>query len=119
MRRRFIYSLVLFILLACATARAEAHAIILESSPIAGATVPAEPILFKLRFNSRIDHARSVLTLFDGEKHETKLAISPQSSTEMLEATTAALAPGDYRVRWQVLSVDGHITRGDIPFTVQ
>ncbi|MFI4981818.1 MAG: copper resistance protein CopC, partial [Nevskiales bacterium] len=26
--------------------------------------------------------------------------------------------PGAYVVRWQVLSVDGHITRGDVPFTV-
>jgi methionine-rich copper-binding protein CopC len=28
------------------------------------------------------------------------------------------LAPGDYRLRWQVLAYDGHITRGEIPFTV-
>ncbi len=28
------------------------------------------------------------------------------------------LRPGDYTVRWQVLAVDGHITRGDVPFTV-
>ncbi|WP_245326709.1 copper resistance protein CopC, partial [Bradyrhizobium sacchari] len=24
-----------------------------------------------------------------------------------------------WHLRWQVLSVDGHITRGDIPFTVR
>ena len=30
----------------------------------------------------------------------------------------AGLAPGSYVLRWQVLSVDGHITRGDIPFKV-
>jgi len=29
-----------------------------------------------------------------------------------------ALAPGDYVLHWQVLAVDGHITRGDIPFSV-
>ena len=33
--------------------------------------------------------------------------------------TQAALKPGDYVVRWQVLAVDGHITRGDVPFTVK
>jgi hypothetical protein len=25
---------------------------------------------------------------------------------------------GPYVVRWQVLAIDGHITRGDVPFTV-
>jgi len=35
-----------------------------------------------------------------------------------LLTTTAALSPGGYVVRWQVLAVDGHITRGDVPFTV-
>ena len=32
--------------------------------------------------------------------------------------TAAELQPGEYTVRWQVLAVDGHITRGDVPFTV-
>jgi methionine-rich copper-binding protein CopC len=28
------------------------------------------------------------------------------------------LLPGEYRLRWQVLASDGHITRGEIPFAV-
>ena len=28
------------------------------------------------------------------------------------------LTPGAYIIRWQVLAVDGHITRGDVPLTV-
>jgi len=28
------------------------------------------------------------------------------------------LAPGAHVLRWQVLAIDGHITRGDVPFTV-
>jgi hypothetical protein len=28
------------------------------------------------------------------------------------------LAPGRYRLHWQTLSPDGHITQGDIPFAV-
>jgi methionine-rich copper-binding protein CopC len=31
----------------------------------------------------------------------------------------ADLSPGAYSVRWQVLAVDGHITRGEVPFTVR
>ena len=30
----------------------------------------------------------------------------------------AELVPGSYVLHWQVLAVDGHITRGDVPFTV-
>ncbi|TAI60323.1 copper resistance protein CopC, partial [Bradyrhizobium sp. Leo170] len=36
-----------------------------------------------------------------------------------LDAEAKGLSPGAWRLRWQVLSVDGHITRGDIPFTVR
>jgi len=28
------------------------------------------------------------------------------------------LKPGSYRLRWQVMSIDGHVTHGDIPFEV-
>jgi methionine-rich copper-binding protein CopC len=28
------------------------------------------------------------------------------------------LLPGEYRLRWQVLASDGHITRGEISFAV-
>jgi methionine-rich copper-binding protein CopC len=118
MHRRY-YPFLLIALFSLCLARAEAHAIILDSSPAADSTVTPDKVPLKLRFNSRIDHARSVLTLIDSDKHQTKLAISPQSGTDTLEATTDALPPGSYRIRWQVLSVDGHITRGDIPFTVQ
>jgi methionine-rich copper-binding protein CopC len=37
----------------------------------------------------------------------------------MLAALVSGLAPGQYRLRWQVLAIDGHLTRGDIPFTVK
>jgi methionine-rich copper-binding protein CopC len=36
----------------------------------------------------------------------------------VLTARIAGIQPGSYRLRWQVLALDGHITRGDIPFTV-
>jgi len=39
-------------------------------------------------------------------------------SPDTLAATVGELAPRAYRLRWQVLAIDGHITRGDIPFTV-
>ncbi len=97
--------------------RAAAHAILLDSEPAARATVPPGPTGIRLRFNSRIDHARSRLALRrDGE--ERVLALDPASPADVM-AASSALSPGDCVLRWQVLAVDGHITRGEVPLTVQ
>lgn len=96
---------------------AEAHAILMDSQPTARASAAPGPAAITLRFNSRIDHARSRLTLRTGQT-ETRLTIQDDSPADTL-AAVAALRPGDHVIRWQVLAVDGHVTRGDIPFTVQ
>jgi methionine-rich copper-binding protein CopC len=98
-------------------AQASAHAILLDSEPAARATVPPGPADIKLRFNSRVDHARSRMAL-RANGAEAALPIDPASAADSLAAATT-LTPGDYVVRWQVLAVDGHITRGDVPFTVR
>lgn len=97
--------------------RAAAHAILLDSEPAARATVPPGPTAIRLRFNSRIDHARSRLVLRSGGK-ERVLALDPASPADVM-AASPVLAPGDCVLRWQVLAVDGHITRGEVPLTVQ
>ena len=70
-----------------------------------------------LRFNSRIDQARSRLALRSPGK-ERVLPVAPSGAEDVL-AAQADLVPGDYTLRWQVLAVDGHITRGDVPFQVK
>ena len=96
---------------------AQAHAILLASTPTAHGTVPAGPIAISLRFNSRIDRARSRLTLLPPDKSQAMLDLSGPSD-DVIEAA-ATLAPGAHLLRWQVLAIDGHITRGDLPFTVK
>jgi len=96
---------------------AGAHAILMESQPAVRAAVPPGPAEFKLRFNSRVDHVRSRLVLRAGQA-ETALSIDSASATDVL-AASATLTPGEYVVRWQVLATDGHITRGEVPFTVR
>ena len=96
-----------------------AHAIITDSVPAVGSTIAGPDVDIKLTYNSRIDLTRSRLQLFlsDGSKQD--LAISADSTAATVISKAGGLAPGAYRLRWQVLSVDGHITRGDIPFTVK
>ena len=79
--------------------------------------MPPGPATINLKFNSKVDHARSRIAL-RANGAEATLPIDPASAADSV-AVKAMLAPGDYVVRWQVLAVDGHITRGDVPFSVQ
>jgi methionine-rich copper-binding protein CopC len=72
-----------------------------------------------LTFNSRVDAERSKLTLIGPDSSEHKVDLDPQKSPDTLIARGQALTSGSYRLRWQVLALDGHISRGEIPFRVQ
>ncbi len=95
-----------------------AHAILIDSTPAIRAIVPPGSIAFTLKYNSRIDRARSRLTLIAPDKSQTRLAVGAEGPEDVM-TTTMEVKPGDYTMRWQVLATDGHITRGDVPFTVR
>ena len=97
---------------------ADAHAIVTQSTPAADAAVTGPDVTVELRFNSRIDHLRSRLTLYLPDGGSRPLSQAPGAAPDVIAAKAAGLPPGAYRLRWQVLAVDGHITRGDIPFRV-
>ena len=99
-------------------ASAFAHAVLVESSPALKSSIPGPDVPFRLRFNVRIDAARSRLTLVDPDGSLQTLEISRQDPPNTISAEARGLRPGGYRLRWQVLASDGHITRGEIPFTV-
>lgn len=101
-----------------AASPALAHAIIVEATPVVGAVLHAGTIDVRLRFNSRIDHHRSRLMVLDAIGKETAVATDDNTPADVITAHISGLAPGQYRLRWQVLALDGHITRGDIPFSV-
>ena len=61
---------------------------------------------------------RRYRSLLMPDKTVKALTIGQQPSPDVLTAPASGLAPGDYRIRWQVLASDGHITRGEVPFTV-
>ena len=103
-------------LLAMQAKPAAAHAVLMQSSPADGATVPAAHADVVLRYNSRIDAARSRVTLDGPNQQNTRLSLlAPQSDSL---SSAADLVPGAYVLHWQVLAVDGHITRGEVRFSV-
>ena len=120
--RRLLGPLALAALLA-PTGPATAHAVVVGSEPAAGASLDSPPRQVTIRFNSRIDHERSRVVLVGPEGVQYPLTLLSEGAPTVVEAalnpSAPVLAPGAWRLRWQVLAVDGHITRGDIPFTLQ
>ncbi len=95
-----------------------AHAVIVESKPKSGETVSGRTLAARLKFNSRIDHKRSRLVLVGPDAKEQNIPIGDDAAPDTLSGQIPLKLSGAYRMRWQVLAIDGHITRGDIYFTV-
>ena len=72
-----------------------------------------------MKFNSRVDGKRSTFVLSTSDSQSKPLAIEAQSTPDTLTARATKLGPGKYAIHWQVLATDGHITRGEIPFSVK
>jgi methionine-rich copper-binding protein CopC len=97
---------------------AAAHAVVVSSTPKAGETVTGPALAVRIVLNSRIDRARSSLRLRAPEGAPRALALENDAEPNTLSAHVTGLAPGAYRILWRTLSVDGHVTRGELPFRV-
>lgn len=117
-RPRFISALLLLSVSAGWAAPAAAHALLLTSDPAANTTVAASSLDITLRYNSRVDVGRSRLTLKKDGGTNQQLAIKGGDSPAILLSQATGLTAGQYLLHWEVLSIDGHISRGDLPFTV-
>jgi copper resistance protein C len=96
----------------------EGHAILKESQPLANSKVKGPDVPIMLKYNVRIDAKLSKLQLLNPDNSTRDLTIEPQASADTLNSNATGLKSGAYRIRWQVLAPDGHITRGEIPFSV-
>jgi methionine-rich copper-binding protein CopC len=101
-----------------AARRVESHAVLVESSPATNGRVEGPDAAIKLRFNVRIDTKRSRLTLVRPDGSTLPLELAKAESAQLLVSEVKGLVPGEYRLQWQVLASDGHLTRGEIPFSV-
>ena len=99
------------------SATAFAHARLISSTPAAGGTAHGHSVAIMLKFDSRVDGARSHLALMMPNGNIKPLKIVADGASELDAHST--LSPGKYTIRWQALSTDGHITRGEIPFVVR
>jgi len=98
---------------------AVAHSLLLESTPAAGATLAAAPHELMLRFNNRIEKPLSRVRLLDGRGGVQPIALRAEAApADRLTAPLPVLAPGRWRVEWQVLSTDGHVVSGRFDFNI-
>ena len=114
-------AVILFVvaLLAASSRLAFAHAVLVSSTPQKNSAVNGPDITINLKYNSRVDGARSTLSLLKPDGTIEKIGTPDQPAPDVLSATSHGLAKGAYVLRWQVLATDGHITRGEVPFQVQ
>jgi methionine-rich copper-binding protein CopC len=95
-----------------------AHAVVVHSSPAINETMQGPNIEITMKFNSRVDGKRSTFLLSGSDNESKPLVIEQQNAPDTLSSHTK-LGPGKYEIHWQVLATDGHITRGEIPFSVK
>jgi methionine-rich copper-binding protein CopC len=120
-RQPFVAAIILLVaaLMAASPRTALAHAVLLSSTPQKNAAVNGPDITISLKYNSRVDGAHSSLTLLKPDGSVESVGALTQPLPDTLSATGHNLAKGAYVLRWQVLSSDGHITRGAVPFQVE
>jgi methionine-rich copper-binding protein CopC len=114
-----VFGFLLAVLLAMHPKLALAHAVLVSSTPQKNAAVSGPDITFSLKYNSRVDGAHSSLSLLKPDGSIERIQALSQPAADMLTASGHKLSKGAYVLRWQVLSSDGHITRGEVPFQVQ
>lgn len=108
-------------LLAGSAGPARAHAIVLEASPAHDSVLAAPPARLVLRFNSKIEHALSRVTIETaiGRPVVLRVARATEQDAARLVVPLSPLAPGTYIVRYRVLAADGHVTEGALRFTIR
>jgi methionine-rich copper-binding protein CopC len=99
------------------TTAAGAHALLVQSHPVANGLVRAGEVAIVLEFNTRIDKARSRVTVRSAQQAAMVVTDIDDYPTR-LSGRVVAATPGKWTLAWQVLARDGHITRGEVAFTV-
>ena len=99
---------------------AGAHAFLDRADPRVGGTVRQAPAQVRLWFTGELEPAYSRADVVDdaGRRVDAGDGRVDSDNRALLRVTLPPLAPGRYRVRWRVLSVDSHVTEGDFTFRV-
>ena len=112
-------ALLLLAILAGMALPAWAHAVLMQSKPAVNSTVQGPDIPIWLRFNVRVDGKRSRLTLIAPDGSAKDLPAPKQTAPDILETQATGVKPGAYKLQWRALASDGHMSNGEVDFTVK
>ena len=117
---RLITRLTIVALLFTATS-AWAHAFLDHAEPAVGSTVDTPITEIKIWYTEKLEPAFSQIQVMDhhGKPVTQNRATVDSADPSLLRLVVPALAPGEYKVTWKVMSVDTHVTVGNFSFTVR
>jgi methionine-rich copper-binding protein CopC len=100
-----------------------AHATLKSSNPADGSTVEAMPSQISLTFNEELMNLDgeqvNTIALLDGNSEDVSLSeITVDNATIAAKVNVNTyVLPGDYRIKYRVVSADGHPIEGEVLFT--
>jgi copper resistance protein C len=99
-------------------AAAHAHAQLESADPRVGSTVGAAPSVLTLNFSEGVEPAFSSVQVTDSSGRRVDSG-KPRVNGRQIRVPLRPSGPGQYNVRWRVLSVDTHTTEGSFTFEVR
>lgn len=118
---RWIWRLLLAALVATLAPHAAAHTQLERAIPAAGSAVRESPPRLTLWFSQRFEPAFSKVRVLDPKGRQVDNGDSQvdRANARKLSVSLPKLAPGTYRVRWRVLSLDTHVSESHFTFDVR
>lgn len=109
------------VVLASRHSPAPAHSSPERFVPAPDATLRSAPAEVRVLFDGDLEPAFSTIQVTDsgGRRVDKGTARVDERNRRLLRITLGVLGPGVYRVRWQILAVDGHRNEGTYLFTVK
>jgi methionine-rich copper-binding protein CopC len=97
------------------------HASLVRSSPARRATLTTAPDRVQLWFNEAVEPRFSSVSVWDeaGQQIDLRDARVEPDDPKRLTVGLTPLKRGTYRVRFRVLSIDGHVVESDFTFTLR
>jgi len=104
--------------LALTSGQALAHARLLRADPKDGSSVTSSPTRIALDFGRIPIRAGTGIQMTGPDGNAVELGAVSHDEKVIFAPVPAKLAPGRYAVHWTAASPDGHISKGDLSFTV-
>jgi methionine-rich copper-binding protein CopC len=108
----------LLLLNGTATGNAYAHAFVDHADPSVGRKVKQMPQEVRIWFTEPVESAVSSIKVFGpaGKQIDKQDLHADANNKALLHLSLPSLAPGTYKVIWQVVSADTHTTKGAFTF---